>query len=67
LQWCIVDKSKFDDLKNIMTTIEKQIELRDKILLGLEKAYAKLIEFKKQKNSELVIMKNNKIVKIKPE
>ena len=49
-----------------MTTIEKQIELRNKILLGLEKAYEKLIEFKKQKNTELVVMKDNKIVKIKP-
>jgi len=49
-----------------MTTVEKQIELRNKILLGLEKAYEKLIEFKKQKNSELVIMKDGKIVKIKP-
>jgi hypothetical protein len=49
-----------------MTTIEKQIEFRNKILLGLEKVYEKLIEFKKQKNTELVIMKENKVVKIKP-
>lgn len=48
-------------------TIEKQIELKDKILVGLEKVYEKLIEFKKQKQSELVIIKDNKIVKIKPE
>lgn len=50
-----------------MTTVEKQIELKNKIVLGLEKVYERLIEFKKQKNSELVIMKDNKIVKIKPE
>ena len=50
-----------------MTTVEKQLELRDKILIGLEKVYEKLIEFKKQKNTELVIMKDNKIVRIKPE
>jgi hypothetical protein len=50
-----------------MTTVEKQIELKDKILIGLEKVYEKLIEFKKQKNSVLVIIKDNKIVKIKPE
>ncbi len=50
-----------------MTTVEKQIELKDKILIGLEKVYEKLIQFKKQKNSELVILKDNKIVKIKPE
>ncbi|WP_291115257.1 hypothetical protein [Flavobacterium sp. UBA6135] len=50
-----------------MTTVEKQLELKDKILIGLEKVYEKLIEFKKQKNTELVIIKDNKIVKIKPE
>ncbi len=50
-----------------MTTVEKQIELRDKILLGLEKVYEKLIAFKKQKNTELVVIKDNKIVRIKPE
>ncbi len=49
-----------------MITVEEQIELRKKILLGLEKAYEKLIEFKRQKNSELVVMRDNKIVKIKP-
>jgi hypothetical protein len=49
-----------------MTTVEKQIELRNKILIGLEKVYEKLIEFKKQKNTELVVMKDNKIVTIKP-
>lgn len=50
-----------------MTTVEKQIELKDKILIGLEKVYEKLIEFKKQKNSYLVILRDNKVVKIKPE
>lgn len=49
-----------------MTTIEKQLELKKKVLLGLEKAYEKLLEFKRQKNSEIVIMKGDKIVKIKP-
>ncbi len=49
-----------------MTTTEKQTELYNNILLGLEKVYEKLIEFKKQKNSELVIMQDNKVVKIKP-
>lgn len=49
-----------------MTTVEKQIELKDKILVGLEKVYEKLIEFKRLKNTEMVILKDNKIVKIKP-
>ncbi|MBS1736929.1 MAG: hypothetical protein JSS98_10060 [Bacteroidetes bacterium] len=48
-----------------MTTVEKQIEKRNNILIGLEKAYLKLIEFKKFKKSDLVIMRDNKIVKIK--
>lgn len=50
-----------------MTAFEKSIEQRNKILLGLEEAYARLLEFKKQKNSVLVIIKDNKIVKVKPE
>lgn len=40
--------------------------LKRKILIGLEKAYPKLIEYKKQKNSGLVVLRNNKIVKLKP-
>lgn len=50
-----------------MTPIEKQEVLFEKILLGLDKVYEQLIEFKKQKKSELVVMKDNKIVRIKPE
>lgn len=49
-----------------MTKRDKQIELKEKIVKGLEKVYERLIEFKKEKNSELVIMKGDKIVKIKP-
>jgi hypothetical protein len=50
-----------------MTTIEIQIQEQKKILKGLEKVYEKLLEFKKTKNSELVILRENKIVRIKPE
>jgi hypothetical protein len=50
-----------------MTTTEKHIEEKNKILKGLEKVYEKLLEFKKMKNSELVILRDNKIVKLKPE
>ncbi len=50
-----------------MTTTEKHIDEKNKILKGLEKVYEKLIEFKKAKKSELVIIRENKIVKIKPE
>ena len=37
-----------------------------KILEGRDKVYDKLIEFKKKMNSELVILKDNKIIRIKP-
>lgn len=50
-----------------MTKKDKQIELRDKVVKGLEKVYEKLIIFKRERKSELVIMQGNKIVRIKPE
>lgn len=37
-----------------------------KILEGMGKVYEKLIEYKRRMNSELVVLKNGKIVKIKP-
>ncbi len=46
-------------------TSETKIENRNKILKGLEKAYEKMIAFKKEHKSELVIIQDNKIVKIK--
>jgi hypothetical protein len=49
-----------------MTTVKEQIELRNKIVKGLELAYERMIEYKKQKNSVLVVIRDNKIVKIKP-
>lgn len=49
-----------------MTIIEKQIEEKIKILKGLELTYEKLLEYKKSKNSVLVVLRDNKIVKIKP-
>ena len=49
-----------------MTTIEIQIKEKNEILKGLEKTYETLLEFKKSKNSELVVLRNNKIVKLKP-
>lgn len=49
-----------------MTTTEKHFDEKNKILKGLEKVHEKLIAFKKAKNSELVIIRDKKIVKIKP-
>ncbi len=45
---------------------EEHTELRNKILQGLELAYEKLIEYKKQKNSVLVVIRDGKITKVKP-
>ena len=47
-------------------TKEAKMERRNKIVKGLEKAYKKMLEFKRKNNSEIVIIKENKIVKIKP-
>lgn len=50
-----------------MTTAKKQIEMRNKILVGLDIVYERLIEYKKYKKTQLVVLKDNKIVKINPE
>jgi len=47
-------------------TTEAKTERRSKIIKGLEKAYEKMLEFKKKNNSEIVVIRENKIVKIKP-
>jgi predicted ABC-type ATPase len=41
--------------------------LRNKILEGLEISYRKLLDYKRRNNQELVIMKDDKIVIVKPE
>ena len=38
-----------------------------KILAGMDKVYESLIAFKKKMNSELVVMRDGKIVYVKPE
>ncbi len=37
-----------------------------KIVEGMDKVYDNLIEFKRKMNSELVVLKDGKIVRIKP-
>ena len=39
--------------------------IREKILLGLELTHKRLIETKKQRNMDLIISENGKIIKIK--
>ena len=45
--------------------MKTKIENRNKILKGLEKAYEKMLVFKKERKSEVVIIQDDKIVKIK--
>lgn len=44
----------------------KRTENQDRILKSMDLVYEKLIDFKKSKNSDLIIVKNDKIVRIKP-
>ena len=43
------------------------MENRDKIIQGLEKAFQKLIEYKKYKKSPLITSKDGVIIEIAPE
>jgi hypothetical protein len=44
----------------------KRTPNQQKIIDSMTQVYATLIEFKKKTNSELVILKDNKIVRVKP-
>jgi len=46
---------------------QNKSERRNKILSGLEYSYRKMLEFKKQKKSEVVILREGKIIRLKPE
>ena len=48
-------------------TIEEKYILKNKILRGLEKSYQNLIAAKKRNNEELIILKDNQIVRVKPQ
>ena len=50
-----------------METKKENEELIEKIMRGLDLTYKKLIESKKRNNEELVIFKDNQIIKVKQE
>lgn len=54
------------NLKSNTMKTYKRTPNQTKIIEGMDKVYEKLIEFKKKMNSELVILKEDKIVRIKP-
>lgn len=47
-------------------TLEQQIERQDKVVAGLKIAYARMLEFKRQKDSVVVVVRDEKIVRLKP-
>jgi hypothetical protein len=47
-------------------TPEQQLERQEKIVAGLKIAYARMLEFKRYKKSEVVVMREGKIVRVKP-
>lgn len=48
-----------------MDAKEQLKELEEKISKGLEKAYEKMVEFKKQKDSPIIMSKDGKVVEVK--
>ncbi len=49
-----------------MGTKEQLKEERDKIVKGLEETYRRLIEYKKQKKSPMIVVRNGKVVAVDP-
>lgn len=49
-----------------METKEQLKEERDKIVKGLEETYRKLVLFKKEKNSPMIVMREGKITAVDP-
>ncbi len=50
-----------------MKKTDNQINDKEKIIKGLEKAYQKMIAYKKSIGGEIAIIKDNEIVVVKPE
>ncbi|MBK6265354.1 hypothetical protein JKA74_09915 [Marivirga sp. S37H4] len=49
-----------------MGTKEQLKEERDKIVKGLEETYRKLVLFKKEKNSPMIVLREGKITEVDP-
>ena len=49
-----------------METKEQLKEERDKIVKGLEETYRKLVIYKKEKNSPIIVMREGKITAVDP-
>jgi len=49
-----------------MGTKEQLKEERDRIVKGLEETYRRLVEYKKQKKSPMIVVRNGKIEAVDP-
>jgi hypothetical protein len=49
-----------------METKEQYKEERDRIVIGLEETYRRLIEYKKQKKSPMIVVRDGKIEAVDP-
>ena len=49
-----------------MMTVKDKIDLKNKILFGLEKSYQKLLAEKRRNNEDLIVLQDNQIVRVKP-
>jgi hypothetical protein len=49
-----------------MTTVKEQMEMKDKVLHGLELMYERLIISKKKNNSPMIVMKDGKVTAVDP-
>ncbi|MFP4097017.1 MAG: hypothetical protein ACLFUB_21210 [Cyclobacteriaceae bacterium] len=50
----------------MMETKEQLKEERDRIVKGLEETYRRLVEYKKQKKSPMIVVRNGKVVAVDP-
>ncbi|HKM94351.1 MAG TPA: hypothetical protein VJY41_11920 [Prolixibacteraceae bacterium] len=50
-----------------MKVLERENDIKEKVLEGLNLSYKRLIQSKKERNLDLIISQNGEIVRIKPQ
>jgi hypothetical protein len=45
---------------------EAQLERQEKIIAGVKIAYKRMLEFKRQKNSEVIVMREGQVIRLQP-
>lgn len=50
-----------------MRTKSKIVSDRDKILQNVDKVYDNLVDFKNRANSDMIVLRDNQIIRIKPQ